>query len=121
MTVALLPLLRAAETPNVTVIASIAGLANQRYVNLFHFFRYSFPFFCSNTQASSFASSSISSYLSFALSFHSHSFPLLVSRPVDSIPSAVPIVAQPSVLAGQIYQLASVQVNTKEACTSPST
>ena len=34
MTVALLPLLRAAETPNVTVIASIAGLANQRYVHL---------------------------------------------------------------------------------------
>jgi hypothetical protein len=34
MTVAILPLLRAAETPNVTVIASIAGLANQRYVTV---------------------------------------------------------------------------------------
>jgi hypothetical protein len=34
MTVALLPMLRAAESPNVTVIASIAGLANQRYVPL---------------------------------------------------------------------------------------
>jgi hypothetical protein len=32
MTIAILPLLRAAESPNVTVIASIAGLANQRYV-----------------------------------------------------------------------------------------
>jgi NAD(P)-dependent dehydrogenase (short-subunit alcohol dehydrogenase family) len=30
MTVAMLPLLRKAEAPNVTVIASIAGLANQR-------------------------------------------------------------------------------------------
>jgi hypothetical protein len=34
MTIAILPLLRAAETPNVTVIASIAGLANQRYVTV---------------------------------------------------------------------------------------
>jgi hypothetical protein len=33
MTVALLPLLRKADSPNVTVIASIAGLANQRYVS----------------------------------------------------------------------------------------
>lgn len=33
MTVAMLPMLRKAEAPNVTVIASIAGLANQRYVS----------------------------------------------------------------------------------------
>jgi hypothetical protein len=39
MTVAMLPMLRKAEAPNVTVIASIAGLANQRYV-VHHFTPY---------------------------------------------------------------------------------
>jgi hypothetical protein len=53
MTVAILPLLRAAESPNVTVIASIAGLANQRYVTVS-------PPFSTNCFPSSF-----SSFLSF--------------------------------------------------------
>jgi hypothetical protein len=86
MTVAILPLLRAAESPNVTVIASIAGLANQRYVTVS-------PPLSTNCFPSSF-SSFLSFFIPLSILYRSHSsrsFQKKSSKPPSCLLSNQPV------------------------------
>jgi len=105
MTIAILPMLREAESPNVTVIASIAGLANQRYVPV------------SPLSSTDCLSSSVSSFLvflshpfphflqTFISSHHYWPLPLLSPLSANSVPLLVPVLCS---VAQSSFRLVSV-------------